>query len=518
LFGTTQPRFAESGTDRIWPLPSGMALKSKKPLSARSVLAYLPYGIITPEFLAACLVIRWEVLAGTNEVDHAYASTQGVLLELLSQARRRGLRNFVVNRAVVASSLAYSALYPVLPLGDLDRLRAAYPERSRVETEVSKLTQRRLEPLLTAAHPGIDDRPSVLLDCRGMVPLHNGTARATLGLLDGFAALDDGPRINILVSRSAAAFHSLSQRYPCFRQLYDRPTGAYAAAILMNQPWALGTVAELHRHSLVVMFNMLDTIIWDTLYMAKEEVESVWRFIAWHADGLLYISSFTRERFNARFAIRSDVQELVAHLSFVEEEQTVPAARTVPLSDHILVIGNDYDHKDVRRTLQILTDGFPFDRIVAVGTDQAPGPNVEAIPSGNIEHLELHKLIASAKAIVFPSYYEGFGLPAVEGLAYGRPVIVRRSPLWKEIAAWSRLSGQLIEFDDAASLVESVGRVIAGLTCQALPSGVALAENASAPGWRACAQNVTTLLLKCIAGADGKRWLERDEALRVAGY
>ena len=261
----------------------------------------------------------------------------------------------------------------------------------------------------------------------------------------------------ILVSRSAAEFHWLARRYPDFRQLYDRPTGAYAAAILMNQPWALGTVAELHRHALVVVFNMLDTIIWDTLYMAQEDLESVWRFIARHADGLLYISNFTRERFNARFPVRSDVQERVAHLSFIKEEQTVPAARTVPLSDHILVIGNDYDHKDVRRTLQLLVDGFPFNRIVAVGTDNAPAPNVVAIPSGDIEQLELHKLIASAKVIVFPSYYEGFGLPAVEGLAYGRPVLVRSSPLWKEIAAWSRLPGQLIEFEDAASLIESCG-------------------------------------------------------------
>ena len=286
----------------------------------------------------------------------------------------------------------------------------------------------------------------------------------------------------------------------------------------MSQPWALGTVAELHRHALVVVFNMLDTILWDTLYLAQEDLESVWRFIARHADGLLYISHFTRERFNVRFPVRSDVQERVAHLSFIEEEQTDPFARTVPVSDHILVIGNDYDHKDVRRTLQLLVDGFPFNRIVAVGTDKAPTPNVVAIPSGDIEQLELHRLIASAKVIVFPSYYEGFGLPVVEGLAYGRPVLVRSSPLWTEIAAWSRLPGQLMEFDDAASLIEGVGRVIAGLPFQALPSGVALAEGTAAAGWRECAQNVIALLHNCIAGADGKRWLERDEALRVAGH
>jgi glycosyltransferase involved in cell wall biosynthesis len=518
LFGTTQPRFAEAGTDRIWPLHTSSDHKLVGPQSARAVLPCLSFGVITPELLAACLVLRWNVLAAIDGVDHAYSSTEGALLQLLCQARRRGLRNFVVNRAVVASSLPYSALYPVPPRGDLDRLRAAYPERARVETEVTRLTQRRLEPLLTAVHPGIGRRSSVLLDCRGMAPQHNGTSRCMLGLLDGFAALSNVQQIDILVSSQAAVFHRLMQLYPSFRQLHDRPSDAYAAAVLMSQPFSLRTVAELHRHALVVVFNMLDTIMWDILYAAPEGLQTVWRFIARHADGLLYISNFTRERFNTRFPVRSDVQERVTHLSFKKEEQTDPAARTVPVSDHILVIGNDYDHKDVRRTLQLLVDGFPFNRIVAVGTEKAPAPNVVAIPSGEIEQLKIHRLIASAKVIVFPSYYEGFGLPVVEGLAYGRPVLVRSSPLWTEIAAWSRLPGQLMEFDDPASLIEGVGRVIAGLPCQGLPSGVALTEGAAAAGWRECAQNVIALLDDCIAVADGGRWLERDEALGVAGH
>ena len=481
------------------------------------MLSYLPFGVITPELLAACLVVRWNVLAAKDSVDQAYASNEGALLQILCQARRLGLRNFVVNRAVVASSLTYPALYPLPPSGDLNRLRARYPEGARVEKELAGLVQRRLEPLLTVAHPRIGYRSPVLLDCRGMLPRHNGTARAALGLLDGFAAISDAPRIDILVSPTTAAFHRLAERYPGFRQV-DRPIGAYGAALLTSQPLTLGSVTELHRHALVVVFNMLDTILWDTLYSAPENLERVWRFIARHADGLLYISHFTQERFNNRFPVSSDVQESVTHLSLLQEEQTDPFARAIPVSDHILLIGNDHDHKDVNRTLELLVDGFPFNRIVAVGADKAPTSNVEAIPSGNIEQRDLHVLIASARVIVFPSYYEGFGLPVVEGLAYGRPVLVRRSPLWAEIAAWSRLPGSLMEFDDAASLIEGVGRVIAGLSCQALPIGVALADGAAAAGWRECAQKVIALLHNCLAGADGKRWLEREEALRLAGH
>src|SRR5207302_1504762 len=110
-----------------------------------------------------------------------------------------------------------------------------------------------------------------------------------------------------------------------------------------------------------------------------------------------------------------------------------------------------------------------------------------AIPSGELEPMTLHRLIASARVVVYPSNYEGFGLPAVEGLAYARPVVVRRSPLWAEIAGWSRLPGALIEFDDSASLVECVGRALAGLPGAALPSGARLADDASPAGWSTCA-------------------------------
>ena len=516
LFGTAQPRFADSETDRIWPLPGPENQGLVTPRITRAVLPLLSVGVITPELLAACLAIRWEVLAGVDSIDQAYASPQGALAQLLCQARRRGQRNFVLNKAVVASPLPYCTLYPVLPCADLDRLRAAYPETAQAELEVSRLTQRRLEPLLATVHPPREKHPHLLLDCRGIVPIHNGTARCALGLLDGFAALNSRWRIDILVSTQAAAFHRLAERYPNFQQQYDSASGDYAAAVLLNQPWSIGTVAELHKHSLMVGFNVLDTISWDILYSANTELQTVWRFIARHADVLFYISDFTRERFNARFPVSEEVRECVMHLSFAQEEHVDQKARTEPLSDHILVIGNDYDHKDLRPTLQLLTDGFPFRRVVAVGLAEVSAPNVEAIPSGKINNGHLHTLIATARVVVFPSYYEGFGLPVLEALAYGRPVVVRSSPLWAEIAAWSRLPGQLVQFDDPASLIEAVGRLLAGLPCQVLPAGVKLKDHESVKCWRDCAQGMIQVLNDCLRSADGKHWQIREEALSVA--
>jgi glycosyltransferase involved in cell wall biosynthesis len=354
-----------------------------------------------------------------------------------------------------------------------------------------------------------------------MPPRHNGSAQCVLGFLDGFAHLAGSERIDVLVSREAAEFHGVARRYPSFGVVLDKPAGAYFAAIGLTQPWEMRTVAELHRHALLIAFTMLDTIGWDVLYPdGAAGLGRVWRFVARYADGLLYISQFTRDRFNARFPLDPEVAEAVTHLSLRQDEHVQPAAQGEPVNDHILIFGNEYDHKNLKPTVQLLADAFPFNRLIAFGIDQTLAGNVESIPSGELDPMELHRLIAGARVIVYPSLYEGFGLPVVEGMAYGRPVVVRRSALWGEIAGHSRLPGSLVEFDDAASLVDAVGRVLAGLPSCSLPTGIHLSDGLSPGGWRDSAARVADLLHDCFtkpASARGQRWRARDEALLLAG-
>src|SRR5207248_8006033 len=110
----------------------------------------------------------------------------------------------------------------------------------------------------------------------------------------------------------------------------------------------------------------------------------------------------TRERFNARFALHPRVAEQLTRLSLLPEEHVDPAALLEPQEDdYILVFGNELDHKDVRRTLQVLVDAFPFTPVVAFGISSAAMPNVRVLPSGQTSRVELHRLIASARVIVY---------------------------------------------------------------------------------------------------------------------
>lgn len=514
LFGSAQPRFAHSATDEVWPLPAGAGPEAGAAMTSRAALARLPRGVITAEWLAALTVIRWEVVSAM--APNLHASVRGAVAHDLCQARRRGFRNVVVNRVAVPSALLPADLYPALPADDAARLLALYPDATRAAAENGRLAQRRLEPLLSAAYPAPGARRRLLLNCRGLTMLHNGTSKCVLGMLDGFAALHAPWQIDIAADMDAMAFHGLAARYPQFNQLSGDVPGGYAAAVMLNQPWAVETVAEMHRHAFLIGFNVLDTIGWDILFPAPERLEWAWRLVARHSDLLTYISAFSQDRFRTRFAVAPGVTEQVVHLSFLTDEHTLRRFQGVPEGEHVLLFGNSYDHKGIAPTLRLLIEAFPQQAFTVLGGQGPAVPGVQVIPSGETSEDEVHRLIATARAVVYPSFYEGFGLPVVESLAYDRPVLVRHCPLWTEIAAHSRLPGRLIEFDDPASLIEALGRVLSGSPPPGLPFGAALAEAQAPTGWRDAAATVLRSVEHRLAQGGIEHWHGRDEALRTA--
>ena len=339
-------------------------------------------------------------------------------------------------------------------------------------------------------------------------------------MLDGFAALDAPWQIDVAADAGAMAFHGMAARYPRFNLLSGDVPGSYAAAVMLNQPWAVETVAEMHRHALLIGFNVLDTIGWDILFPAPERLEWAWRFVARHSDLLTYISAFSQDRFRTRFPVAPGVTEQVVHLSFLTGEHTQRRFRDMPEGEHVLLFGNSYDHKGIAPTLRLLVEAFPLQAFAVLGGQGKAVPGVQVIPSGETSEDEVHRLVATARAVVYPSFYEGFGLPVVESLAYDRPVLVRRGPLWTEIAAHSRLPGRLVEFDDPASLIEALGRVLSGSPPPGLPFGAALAEAQAPTGWRDAAATVLRSVEHRLAydgtGSGIEHWHGRDEALRTA--
>jgi glycosyltransferase involved in cell wall biosynthesis len=74
---------------------------------------------------------------------------------------------------------------------------------------------------------------------------------------------------------------------------------------------------------------------------------------------------------------------------------------------------------------------------------------------GYVSHEELRELYRSAAALVFPSRYEGFGIPALEAMACGTPVVATPDPGVREAA------GDAAVYAEREGLGEAVRRALA---------------------------------------------------------
>jgi glycosyltransferase involved in cell wall biosynthesis len=105
-------------------------------------------------------------------------------------------------------------------------------------------------------------------------------------------------------------------------------------------------------------------------------------------------------------------------------------------------------------------------------------------------------LYAAAAAFVFPSLYEGFGLPAVEAMAWGTPVIASNTSSLPEVVGDA---GILVDPRDVDALAEAMTRV---LDDSALSERLVTAGRVQAAHfrWEACAEVIESTF------AESARW------------
>lgn len=87
----------------------------------------------------------------------------------------------------------------------------------------------------------------------------------------------------------------------------------------------------------------------------------------------------------------------------------------------------------------------------------AAGVGDALVMLGAVPDDELDRLYRTASALVYPSLYEGFGLPVLEAMASGTPVIASRAASMPEVLGGA---GMLVEPTDVAAWADAVTRVI----------------------------------------------------------
>ncbi len=97
---------------------------------------------------------------------------------------------------------------------------------------------------------------------------------------------------------------------------------------------------------------------------------------------------------------------------------------TKPSIPSLLYVGGLHDRKQGRLLISIfssLKTAYPGVRLRIVGPDFISADGIECI--GPVDRLTLTNLYREAWILISPSKYEGFGLPALEAMSCGTPVI-----------------------------------------------------------------------------------------------
>jgi glycosyltransferase involved in cell wall biosynthesis len=159
---------------------------------------------------------------------------------------------------------------------------------------------------------------------------------------------------------------------------------------------------------------------------------------------ILTVSAFSRGQLTQLAGIPAEKLRVVSegseHLMRAPGDMGVFARVPVQPGGYILAVGSQSPHKNLRAVVQAVSRlGASAPPLVAVGGGnnrvfnqaQMNGHGLHAL--GYVTDHELRALYEHAACFVYPSLYEGFGLPPLEAMTCGCPVVVSRAAALPEV-------------------------------------------------------------------------------------
>ena len=189
-----------------------------------------------------------------------------------------------------------------------------------------------------------------------------------------------------------------------------------------------------------------------------------------NAKCIFFDSAFTKSEFEAH--VGSTSAGRVVHIGVSDRWKQLrsdPPRRAFE-SPYLLFVGSQMKHKNLGfliDTFMLHVDDWPYHLLIAGKMDQLRTKDSHPILNGQASHPRIHllgevslqgleSLMFHASALVFPSIYEGFGLPPLEALACGTPALVSDIPVHREV-----LGNGATYFDpgDPGSLRDALERI-----------------------------------------------------------
>lgn len=267
--------------------------------------------------------------------------------------------------------------------------------------------------------------------------------------------------------------------------LIEDSSGIYSlqeqVSLLLKLPKSLDLLWVPHYNIPILFRGRLLVTVHDACHLAVEQYsKNVFR--RWYSKGLYgairrkATAVITVSQFSAREIVKyskiSPEHIVCIHNGVDESWRVVKTAAVVKEgSPYFVFVGNLKPHKNLARLISAfshLTGVLPHN-LVLVGRSEGfivgdeiskqlavkLGSRVQF--TGHIGEFELRQLLANADGLVFPSLYEGFGLPALEAMAAGCPVIASRTTSLPEVCGNAALYVDPLDEHDIAEKMRRLG-------------------------------------------------------------
>lgn len=181
------------------------------------------------------------------------------------------------------------------------------------------------------------------------------------------------------------------------------------------------------------------------------------------ADRVLAVSEQTKRDLVERYLV--DATKIVVTPNGVDD-QFHPQGPRHDGRPYLLFVGALQPRKDPLVAIEALSMIDDHSRLILVGPDKGSGNEARRAAirlglggrvefAGHVEKPDLAALYRGASCLVFPSRYEGFGLPVIEAMASGTPVVAAATGAVPEVAGEAAV---LVDPGDPVALAHGVRR------------------------------------------------------------
>jgi glycosyltransferase involved in cell wall biosynthesis len=225
------------------------------------------------------------------------------------------------------------------------------------------------------------------------------------------------------------------------------------------------TVTTFHDLNLLHAYNSDKN--WFVYHTKQAIGRLVFYFIAHKTNHIITPSQYTKDDV-VRFS-RVSPENISVTYESADISPTTPAEYQLPFKQYLLYVGQQPDYKNIRRlgdAHQKLLEKYPGLGLVLVGRLKNDALNNKAyfdkksyrnihftdfVPDEQRDWLFKH-----AEVYCFPSLMEGFGLPPLEAMGHGTPVIASNTTCIPEILGEAALYFNPLSTDEIATTIDSM--------------------------------------------------------------